>query len=159
MSPTTRSPTKKAASSPAKKMGAKKVSPKNAKAASDNSSIMLVFVYGTLKRGGALHQHMKGARFIGEDVVAKCDLFMLEWFPGVVRGSSQVHGEVYEIDDKILELLDYVEDEGTLTKRELVTTASNRQVCMYFFIDSLQDATRIESGNFDVTASSPSLHP
>lgn len=116
---------------------------------------MFVFVYGTLKRGGALHHyHMKGARFVAEDVVLNCTLYMLEWYPAVIHGGKEnVSGEVYEISKAQLQKMDVVEGEGTLYKRELVTTARHKYTAwMYFYLQSVDDAQRIESGCFDVTA-------
>lgn len=116
-----------------------------------------VFVYGTLKRGGVLHHHMKGGRFLGNDVVENCTLYMLEWYPAVVHGTSQVHGEVYEVDDLLLSLLDEVEGEGSLYKRKIVTTRNNRDVWLYFYLGSVDGAERIESGKFDVSNSNRDL--
>jgi len=112
---------------------------------------MFVFVYGTLKRGGVLHHHMKGAKFVGEDVVENCDLFMLKWYPAVVHGTGKVMGEVYEINTSLLNIMDEVEGEGSLYKREQVTTLQNRQVWIYFYRGSVDKAQQIESGSFDMT--------
>ena len=114
---------------------------------------MLVLVYGTLKRGGVLHHHMKGARFVGEDAVANCELYFFEWYPAVVRGNGHIHGEVYEINDEKLELLDDVEGEGSLFKQHLLDTIQNQKVWVYLYLHSVSTAQRIKSGVFDVKLS------
>lgn len=72
---------------------------------------MLLFVYGTLKQGGRLHHHMEGATFVCDDVVTNCNLYMLDWYPAVTQGLLEVQGQVYDIDDRLLRIMDQVEGE------------------------------------------------
>jgi hypothetical protein len=57
-----------------------------------------------IKRGGVLHRPSLDL-FDKIQWQPACDLWMLEWYPGVVRGTSVVYGEVYQIDEAIIELL------------------------------------------------------
>jgi len=73
----------------------------------------LVFVYGTLRRGGRLHSYMKTAEFI-EAGTTPGRLFSLGSFPGAhfgstYPGSSGIHGEVYAVDKTTLDKLDSLE--------------------------------------------------
>ena len=75
-----------------------------------------VFVYGALRRGASNHWRMEGAEFLGETTVTGT-LVKIDWYPGLVlEGSSQVRGEVYEINDQILAELDEFEGIGNDTR-------------------------------------------
>ncbi len=65
----------------------------------------LVFVYGTLRRGGTNHFRMSGADLVTEGVV-KGKIYRIAWYPGLVLGDEgEVHGEVYSVDAaQLLEL-------------------------------------------------------
>ena len=72
----------------------------------------LVFVYGTLRRGGAgaMPVRFPSSRFIAEAKVSG-SLYDLGAYPGLLlnESSSLVSGEVYEVDDATLKELDEFE--------------------------------------------------
>ncbi len=75
-----------------------------------------LFIYGTLRKGFALHSHIErlGARYVGKGKIHG-SLYSLGEFPGAVRcssGSDEIIGEVYELQDgdRHLEQLDAVEE-------------------------------------------------
>ena len=80
---------------------------------------MNVFIYGTLKRGFALHEKgLSGARYIGDaqtlepyPLYIAADFFgpMMLDRPGV---GLHVRGELFEIDEERLSVLDALEDVG-----------------------------------------------
>jgi len=69
----------------------------------------LVFVYGTLRRGGAgaMLERFPNARFIADAKVSG-SLYDLGAYPGLLlnQSNSTVTGEVYEVDDQTLNELD-----------------------------------------------------
>lgn len=70
----------------------------------------LVFVYGTLRRGGSNHFRMEKAEFISE-ARARGFLYRIDWYPGLVldeRGND-IAGEVYAVDPDLLSVLDVFE--------------------------------------------------
>jgi gamma-glutamylcyclotransferase (GGCT)/AIG2-like uncharacterized protein YtfP len=72
----------------------------------------LVFVYGTLKRGDCRHRFMAGSKFLGLATTASgYRLFHLGEYPAMVEDPSggQIEGEVFEVTDATLRLLDEVE--------------------------------------------------
>lgn len=74
-----------------------------------NRESVLLFIYGSLMRGLELHQYMSGATFIGEGHV-RGTLVSLGRYPGMIEGTRDVRGEVYELDDAAqLEALDDLE--------------------------------------------------
>ncbi|HEY1051863.1 MAG TPA: gamma-glutamylcyclotransferase family protein [Prosthecobacter sp.] len=88
---------------------------------------MLLFIYGTLKRGGVNHHYMQGQRFLGE--AASAPLYRLHdlgGYPGMVTAGPHqqglsIRGEVWEVDAPALAQLDILEDlEGGEYTRETV---------------------------------------
>ncbi|HVJ46525.1 MAG TPA: gamma-glutamylcyclotransferase family protein [Luteolibacter sp.] len=65
----------------------------------------LVFVYGTLRRGGSNHFRMSGADFVTAGVVLG-KIYRIDWYPGLVLGNEgRVKGEVFSVDAaQLLEL-------------------------------------------------------
>ncbi len=70
----------------------------------------LVFVYGTLRRGGSNAFRMDGAEFVADAEVAG-KLVAITWYPGLVPGKADqwVKGEVYYVSPDHLRALDEYE--------------------------------------------------
>jgi len=101
----------------------------------------LLFVYGTLKRGGVNHRHLAGQTFVGEArTVAGYRLYALDGYPGMVAQAGDrdgVVGEIWSVDDDALVRLDRFEgvSEG-LYRREpvaLLAPFSDRIVHAYLY--------------------------
>lgn len=103
----------------------------------------MVFVYGTLKRGGCNHNAMQEAK--GEFVA---EVTTVERFPLEVRGlpflfnapgeGEQIKGELFALPNyKPFERLDRLEGHPTLYKRELIKVADGAgnvvEVWAYFY--------------------------
>jgi gamma-glutamylcyclotransferase (GGCT)/AIG2-like uncharacterized protein YtfP len=71
----------------------------------------LVFVYGTLKRGGRYHEVMAsaGGSFLGTARITG-RLVSLGDYPGLLPGDGIVRGEVYRVPASHLHVLDRLED-------------------------------------------------
>lgn len=69
-----------------------------------------VFVYGTLRAGGSNGHRMDSGRFVRRGVV-QGRLYRIDWYPGLVadEAGGPVLGEVHEVDDATLRLLDEFE--------------------------------------------------
>jgi gamma-glutamylcyclotransferase (GGCT)/AIG2-like uncharacterized protein YtfP len=77
----------------------------------ERNSREIVAVYGTLKRAGSNHHILRGARFLGKDMLKGIRLYDLGAFPGAVPGtSSGIEVEVYEVSPRQLDLIDKLED-------------------------------------------------
>ncbi|MED5389334.1 MAG: gamma-glutamylcyclotransferase [Pseudomonadota bacterium] len=85
---------------------------------------MLVFVYGTLKKGYSNHHYLRRARFVGEALsLPQFQLFDLGAYPGAWRpGEQRLQGEVYAVDALTLASLDYLEEVPRVYRRETVQT-------------------------------------
>lgn len=73
----------------------------------------LVFVYGTLKRGGSNHRFLAGQQFVAEArTVPGYTLYALDGYPGMVPAPTAPHGvtgELWSVDEACLARLDALE--------------------------------------------------
>ncbi len=73
----------------------------------------LLFLYGTLKRGGSNHHHLAGQTFVGEARTAPgFRLYEVGGYPGMIPQSldyAGVIGEVWRVDAECLQRLDELE--------------------------------------------------
>lgn len=109
-----------------------------------------VFVYGTLKRGGRLHEHLDGT-FLGPAVAPGWVLHKLDWYPCVTRGAGTVHGELYAV--RSLETLDQIEGYPDLfnrTRARVLLGEVEHEAWIYYRHSC--DAPIIESGLWDAEA-------
>ena len=93
---------------------------------------MLLFVYGSLKRGYSNH-HRLGGRFVAAAATAaKYRLLDLGTYPGMVRDVDglRVQGEIWDVDD--FESLDAFE--GEHYSRETVEIPGVSRVQAYFYV-------------------------
>lgn len=68
-----------------------------------------VFVYGTLRPGGAAEEKMRGCQWCGSATV-RGSLFQIQWYPGLVLDDSgKVAGDLFEVPDEKMEALDAYE--------------------------------------------------
>jgi gamma-glutamylcyclotransferase (GGCT)/AIG2-like uncharacterized protein YtfP len=111
-----------------------------------------IFVYGTLKKGGALHWHLGDADYLGVDKLNGFIMFRTGWFPTVQKTddlTKSIHGEVYMIDKRNYDNLDMVE--GSLFKKELCDTIYGKAS---IYINSpfvkIRDWSAIPNGFFEV---------
>ncbi len=84
----------------------------------------LLFIYGTLKRGGSNHVYMRGQRFVAEaSTAAHYRLHDMGGYPGMVSAENglSITGEIWEVDAEGLTRLDELEDiEGGEYVREVI---------------------------------------
>ena len=101
---------------------------KNPTAMSADSGETLVFVYGTLLRGEESHGLLHGARFAGEAVtLPDWDLADLQHYPALVpAGRTKVRGELYGVDERLLEELDRFEGHPLFYCRLPIVLADGR---------------------------------
>jgi gamma-glutamylcyclotransferase (GGCT)/AIG2-like uncharacterized protein YtfP len=93
----------------------------------------LVFVYGTLRRGGAgaMSIRFPDSKFIAEAKVGG-SLYDLGAYPGLLldESNSLVSGEVYEVDDETLKRLDEFEASSDYWRKQVeISLGGHRKVC------------------------------
>jgi gamma-glutamylcyclotransferase (GGCT)/AIG2-like uncharacterized protein YtfP len=116
-----------------------------------------LFIYGTLMPGLRLQAEMQGARFVGAAQVSG-RLVDVGRYPGLLAGEGLVTGEVYEVDDAHLALLDGVEGvvpgdrAASQYWREVVAVVSGalqgQQVQTYLYDRPTDGCTPIPHGDY-----------
>lgn len=102
---------------------------------------MLVFVYGTLKRGLRLHHHIADQEFVAEATTqANYQLYNCGWYPGLVEcpDGIAIEGEIWQVNAAGLTILDEVEDVALgLYRRGLISMRepfADEPVEAYFYL-------------------------
>lgn len=90
---------------------------------------MLVFVYGTLRRGECSHHELGPARYVRDAITAPhYELVDLGEYPALLEGGGDaVRGELYEVPETWLAHLDWFEDVPTLYERKAVAVLGSSQ--------------------------------
>jgi gamma-glutamylcyclotransferase (GGCT)/AIG2-like uncharacterized protein YtfP len=104
----------------------------------------VLYVYGTLMRGGVRHPVLAGQRFLGEARTRPYyALFDLGAYPGLVHqeaGGRAVFGELYEVATSLIPLLDRIEGAPSLYRLESVLIEGHRgDVFTYFYQRDTRD--------------------
>lgn len=81
---------------------------------------MKVFVYGTLKSDGPLNSFLGNSELLGDCWIDDFVMYDGLRFPFVKRGEGVVYGEVYKVNKRILNQLDFIE--SGCYNREVVET-------------------------------------
>ncbi|MBS0662768.1 MAG: gamma-glutamylcyclotransferase [Verrucomicrobia bacterium] len=104
----------------------------------------LIFVYGTLKRGGSNHRQLAGQKFVGHAcTVPGYRLFLLEGYPGMVpwpADQTGVVGEVWEVADSALPQLDAFEGvpEGLYRRERVLLQSPHQTADAYLYARSIE---------------------
>lgn len=109
-----------------------------------------VFVYGTLRPGASNAFRMEGAEWCGAGEVAG-RLYRISWYPGWVRGSGRVRGDVFRVGPELLAELDVFEGpEYQRVRVDVLLTESGGTlpVWAYEWTGPVEEAGRIVSGDW-----------
>ena len=105
----------------------------------------LVFVYGTLKRGGENHGWIEQQQFVAEAHTAPLyRMFDLGGYPGMIHSPNglSIQGEVWSVDKPGLTRLDILEDtaggEYERVKVQLEGEFATQQVEGYIYLRSVE---------------------
>ena len=111
----------------------------------------LVFVYGTLRRGGSNHFRMAETEFV-ESGILRGRLYRVDWYPGLVMdlAGDEIHGEVYSVlPGQLAELDDF---EGQEYRRIRATVKTPYGVPMkawiWEWLMPTDEGQRITSGDW-----------
>lgn len=117
-----------------------------------------LFAYGTLRSccGEINQRYLSKSRFVGLGYIEGFNMYLIDYYPGIVEGNGKVIGEVYEVHDlkEIDEYEGYNESGDSLYVRILtrVYFGSNRltldDVYVYKYNKSVRGLKRIENGDF-----------
>jgi molybdenum cofactor cytidylyltransferase len=115
-----------------------------------------LFVYGTLMRGGLRHDALRGQQFLREAVTRpKYLLFDMGGHPGLVvadKAGRAVHGELYEVERRLIRPLDMIEGSPESYRLEPVEIEGEAgSVSAYLFQKSTAGLRQIEAGRWRAT--------
>ncbi|WP_456274455.1 gamma-glutamylcyclotransferase [Bacillus sp. AK031] len=72
---------------------------------------MKIFVYGSLRKNQKYHYYLEDSELVSEQAWIKGELYDTgEGYPALKEGSGRVYGEIYEINQAVLERIDELED-------------------------------------------------
>ena len=101
----------------------------------------LVFVYGTLRRGGvrAMPDIFPGSKFVGGASVSG-SLYDFGEYPGLqlCETDSKVMGEVYEVCEDVLKRLDEIEAPAFYFRRQIEISLGDRRVQCWVYEPDLE---------------------
>lgn len=103
---------------------------------------MRVFVYGTLKSGGGNNYLLKQGELIGEyRTPPKYALYDLGLFPAMLDTNEgvSVHGEVWQVPTKTVDLLDQLESVPVLYNRSTIKCGKYGTCHVYFMKRAVMD--------------------
>ena len=115
---------------------------------SNNSKLKIpdklnLFVYGTLKRGEALNSWLKEAKFIKTAKINGFTLYSLGAYPTAVkRENCFIEGEIYEIEEKALKGVYWMEVGAGFTFLEL-----DKKEKLFMFYHTTKDFRKLNSYN------------
>jgi gamma-glutamylcyclotransferase (GGCT)/AIG2-like uncharacterized protein YtfP len=109
-----------------------------------------VFVYGSLRKYGVLHDYLISSQFLGEKKTAKgFTLFSLGPFPAMVpSGEGVITGEVYLVNEMILSILDQVEGHPEFYVRTQILMEDGEQVEAYLLPAEPISCKIVQSGDW-----------
>lgn len=114
----------------------------------------LVFVYGTLRRGGvrSMPELFPGSEFVGRASV-RGQLYDFGEYPGLRldESGSAVAGEVYEVSEEVLRKLDDIEAPAYYSRREVEVSLGGEGVACWVYEPDLSlypSRTPITSGDW-----------
>lgn len=119
----------------------------------------IVFVYGTLRRGGSNHFRMAGAEFIAAGTISG-RMYRIDWYPGLVLDSAgdEISGEVYAVGPEQLAALDAFEGlsageiQGSEYRRVLTTVvqqdSQTRTAWVWEWLGATEESQRVADGDW-----------
>lgn len=108
----------------------------------------LIFVYGTLRKGESNHHFLESSEYLGIfETEPNYQLFNIGSYPGVIAGNCKVLGEIYRIDNSLLNQLDLYENVPTEYMRESIQTPYGT-AWIYIYQDASKLDEAITSGNW-----------
>lgn len=84
---------------------------------------MLLFLYGTLKKGRGNHYYVRDSEYIGDAFTDNNYALFVSGLPYMVKraGSKGVKGEVYDVDAVTLKYIDQLEGHPDFYRRTKIT--------------------------------------
>lgn len=100
----------------------------------------LVFVYGTLKKGFHNHRYLEGSTFVDYGFIEGTIYDLPFGFPAVKKGSDEVRGEIWEVDQITRDRLDGLEsynerkDDGMYLRRPTIAHSIKADYAVEYYL-------------------------
>ena len=111
---------------------------------------LLLFIYGTLKRGERNHHALVNAHYLNKSCTSPDYLLVdLGTYPGMVEKPQEgfsVQGELFEIPYKLIIELDKIEDAPFLFNLEPITLANGSKAFAYLYKQSIAGKKILSEG-------------
>lgn len=110
-----------------------------------------VFVYGSLRNGQALSYVLESCDCFNRKAITRKEftLYSLGAFPALVnKGDTEVVGEVYEVSDEILDLLDRIEGHPHFYTRTPITLSDGMEVQSYLLNNTPIGCKVVKNGDW-----------
>ena len=118
----------------------------------------IIFVYGTLLKGMERFNVLSNSQFIDHGYT-EAILYDLGEYPAITKGNKTVYGELYKIDDEILNVLDRIEgyfpddlDQSLYIRKEVDVTlfkdGSQTKTLTYFYNQPITTNESISYGDY-----------
>lgn len=98
---------------------------------------MLVFVYGSLRKGFGNHYLLENSQFVKEATLSGFQMYSLGGFPAITHSRSKkdkIKGEIYEVNEATLYHLDRLEGHPNFYFREAYFT-DDREIVQTYILD------------------------
>ncbi len=102
-----------------------------------------IFVYGTLMEGMVNHAFLENSKKVKDAEIEGFDMYFLGHYPGVIKGSGRIKGEIYEVSADVLKRLDEFEGEGYLYVKRNVQATTGEDVLLYVYNQSIDNKPQI----------------
>jgi gamma-glutamylcyclotransferase (GGCT)/AIG2-like uncharacterized protein YtfP len=118
---------------------------------------MLLFVYGTLKKGHANHRFMGNSKFVDHATLEGYDMYTNGYYPYITKGEGKVTGEVWDVTDEdtlsSIRALEGGYDESEVFVFPVNLMEENIKASAYTFPRARENAywTKVDSGVFTKT--------
>ncbi len=114
----------------------------------------LLFTYGTLQREFSNHRYLAGSKFLGTGRTKEKYALYCDGLPFLILNEpvSQIQGELYQVDDITLDLLDDLEGHPNWYRREqaeiCLDDGSQPDIKAWIFFSENNSGTLVPSGIF-----------
>lgn len=108
---------------------------------------IFIFTYGTLMNNERNHYYLSDQEFISNAYIKNYDIYNLGTYPGIIKGSDIVYGELYSVDENSLNQIDALEELGYLYDRVLervyISNEESIEAYVYVYLKNINGCIKL----------------